>query len=435
MARQKIIRKLQSYTVDQNQAVPSNSGTLTGTVIELFGRLFNITKAIKGTTNAYDAVPISLQGLKDRQLNTTTPLTGGGDLSANRTLAIDAATTSARGTMSSGDKTKLDGIETGATADQTATEIRAALLTVDGAGSGLDADLLDGLDSSAFASYGGLDTKNSVRAASTGNLTLSGTQTVDGVALVAGDRVLPKNQTTASQNGIYVVATGAWSRAADADTSARVTSGLEVRVEEGTINAGLKYYLSTASPITLDTTALSFSLSAGSGGGGGGSFAVERNNSTVLASATTLDFSSIFSVVADGASEADISLTYGTTAGTVAEGNDGRLSAIYKFSRSGSITGPITGGVWESVFRPRTLTRFRVLFDVAVTTSTTVVLMRRTSGGTVTQIATVTLTTGNFQGTQTGLSVALVDGDSLRVDVTTTGATGGSGLSAFAEAL
>ena len=60
------------------------------------------------------------------------------------------------------------------------------------------------------AARSGLDFKDSVRATTTANITLSGTQTVDGVALVVGNRVLVKNQSTASQNGIYVVASGAW---------------------------------------------------------------------------------------------------------------------------------------------------------------------------------------------------------------------------------
>jgi len=61
----------------------------------------------------------------------------------------------------------------------------------------------------------GLDVKNSVVVASTTNLTLSGTQTIDGVSVSAGDRVLVKDQNTATENGIYVCAAGAWSRSAD----------------------------------------------------------------------------------------------------------------------------------------------------------------------------------------------------------------------------
>ena len=63
-----------------------------------------------------------------------------------------------------------------------------------------------------------------MKAASTANLTLSGTQTVDGIALVAGDRILAKDQTTTSANGIYVVAAGAWARALDQDSWAEVPS-------------------------------------------------------------------------------------------------------------------------------------------------------------------------------------------------------------------
>src|SRR5262245_18827628 len=68
----------------------------------------------------------------------------------------------------------------------------------------------------------GLAWSDTVRAATTANITLSGTQTIDGVAVVAGDRVLVKNQTTASENGVYVVAAGAWTRATDADSEAEL---------------------------------------------------------------------------------------------------------------------------------------------------------------------------------------------------------------------
>jgi hypothetical protein len=98
--------------------------------------------------------------------------------------------------------------------------------------------------------------KAACRAASTANLTLSGTQTIDGVVLIANDRVLAKNQTTAAANGIYVVAAGAWSRAADNDSSAEM-SGAVVAVNEGTSNADSRWACTTDA-ITLDTTALTF---------------------------------------------------------------------------------------------------------------------------------------------------------------------------------
>jgi hypothetical protein len=105
----------------------------------------------------------------------------------------------------------------------------------------------------------GLDPKASVRVATTANITLSGTQTIDGVAVVAGDRVLVKNQTTGSQNGIYVVATGAWTRAIDADSNAKVTPGMYTFVEDGTVGSASGWNLITKAPITVGTTALVFS--------------------------------------------------------------------------------------------------------------------------------------------------------------------------------
>jgi phage-related tail fiber protein len=112
----------------------------------------------------------------------------------------------------------------------------------------------------------GLSWKDEVRAASTGNLTLSAAQTIDGVAVVAGDRVLVKDQTTQSANGIYVAAAGAWSRAPDADSAAEL-AGMTVSVLEGTVNAGRMYTMSSAvsDPITVGTTNLVYVLVGGSG--------------------------------------------------------------------------------------------------------------------------------------------------------------------------
>lgn len=117
----------------------------------------------------------------------------------------------------------------------------------------------------ADALRSGLDVKQSVRAATTADITLSGEQTIDGVAVVAGDRVLVKNQSTAANNGIYVVAAGSWSRATDADSDAKVTAGLFVFVEEGSSNADAGWVLSTNAPITLGSTSLAFAQFSGAG--------------------------------------------------------------------------------------------------------------------------------------------------------------------------
>ena len=119
-----------------------------------------------------------------------------------------------------------------------------------------------------------LDIKDSVHVASTANVSLtagsSGLEagdTIDGVTLVAGDRVLLKNQTTASENGIYVaVASGGTpARSDDANASAEVTSGMFVFVEEGTTNGDQGFVLTTNNVITLGTTALTFTQFSGAG--------------------------------------------------------------------------------------------------------------------------------------------------------------------------
>lgn len=108
-----------------------------------------------------------------------------------------------------------------------------------------------------------LDGKQSVRVATTENIVLSGAQQIDGVAVVSGQRVLVKAQTTAKDNGIYLVANGAWLRAADANTNAKVTPNLTVMVEEGAVNGDSLWHLVTNGSIELGTTALVFEMLAG----------------------------------------------------------------------------------------------------------------------------------------------------------------------------
>src|SRR5439155_1307445 len=105
-------------------------------------------------------------------------------------------------------------------------------------------------------------TKLPVKAATTVNISLGSAQVIDGVSVVAGDRVLVKNQTTGANNGIYVVASGAWSRATDFDTSADVTAGLTVVVVEGSTNGGKVWLLTTSGAITLGVTSLAFTAIA-----------------------------------------------------------------------------------------------------------------------------------------------------------------------------
>ena len=114
----------------------------------------------------------------------------------------------------------------------------------------------------------GLDFKDSVRVATTANLNLSAPgASIDGISLSSGDRVLVKNQSTASENGIYVWngASSTATRATDADSSSEVTAGMFVFVEEGTVGADQGFVLTTDGSITVGSTSLSFTQFSGAG--------------------------------------------------------------------------------------------------------------------------------------------------------------------------
>ena len=114
----------------------------------------------------------------------------------------------------------------------------------------------------------GIDVKASCRVATVAAITLSGTQAVDGINLVDGDRVLVKDQADAKQNGIYdVVDGGAWTRSSDADNTptGEVTSGMYTFIEEGSVNANAGFVLQTTGTINLGTTELSFVQFTGAG--------------------------------------------------------------------------------------------------------------------------------------------------------------------------
>ncbi len=189
----------------------------------------------------------------------TAPIQSSGG--ATPTISIDAATTSAAGSMSSTDKTLIDGA--------TATDTASTLVKRDSNKRFRAGDPSDPQDVATKAYVdgiaSGLDVKASVRAATTANITLSGEQTIDGVSVVAGDRVLVKNQTAGENNGIYVASASSWARSSDADSNTEVTPNLFTFVEEGTANADSGWTLSNNGSITLGTTALTFSQFSGAG--------------------------------------------------------------------------------------------------------------------------------------------------------------------------
>jgi hypothetical protein len=135
------------------------------------------------------------------------------------------------------------------------------------------ADIKTALDLKASTTYvdaalAGLSWKQSVRVATTTAGTLASSfengDTIDGVTLATGDRILIKDQSTGSENGIYVVAaSGAPTRATDADSAAEIRQA-SMYVEEGTTNADTQWVCTTNAPITLGSTSLTFAqLSSG----------------------------------------------------------------------------------------------------------------------------------------------------------------------------
>lgn len=110
----------------------------------------------------------------------------------------------------------------------------------------------------------GLDVKASVVAGTTANITLSGAQTIDGISLIAGDRCLVKNQTTQANNGIYLVASGAWTRTTDMDAWSEVP-GAFTFVEQGTTQADSGWVCTSNAGGTLGTTAITWSQFSSAG--------------------------------------------------------------------------------------------------------------------------------------------------------------------------
>lgn len=110
----------------------------------------------------------------------------------------------------------------------------------------------------------GLNVKSPCLVATTASITLIGGQTIDGVTVVAGDRVLVKNQSTASQNGIYVVQTTAWTRSTDMDTWAEVPSAFTF-VETGTTQADTGWVCTSDPGGTIGTTAITWSQFSAAG--------------------------------------------------------------------------------------------------------------------------------------------------------------------------
>ena len=237
------------------------------------------------------------------------------------TVTPNLATSSIAGLLTASDFTKL--------ADATADATASKLVIRDGSG---NAKVATPTQAAHIATKGyvdsarqGLDVKQSVRVASTANVAiLTGLEAgdlIDGVTLVAGDRVLLKNQTTTSENGIYVaVASGAASRSSDANGTAdtgELKSGTFAFVEEGTVNADSGFVVSSNGPITVGTDAMNWVQFSGAGAITAGD-GLTQTGTTINAVGTT-------DRISVSANAIDIASTYAgqstiTTLGTITTG-------------------------------------------------------------------------------------------------------------------
>ena len=188
---------------------------------------------------------------------------------------LPVATGSTVGTMSAADKAKLDAatdantasaiVRRDASGNFTAGTVTAGTVTgLANPTNGSDAANKSYVDASAA----GLTVKQAARAATTANVTLAGGApvTLDGLTLVASDRILVKNQATNTENGIYYVSTlgsgsnGTWTRTTDADTGAELDTGTYIFISSGTANANAAYTMVTQGPITLGTSPIVWAL-------------------------------------------------------------------------------------------------------------------------------------------------------------------------------
>lgn len=112
------------------------------------------------------------------------------------------------------------------------------------------------IDTAVQSAAAGIVSKPSVRLVATSNVSLSGLSAIDGVTPVAGDRVLLTAQTTASQNGPYIAASGSWTRSTDADQTGEITPGSTWYVSEGATNSATTWRVSNTGTITIGTTAI-----------------------------------------------------------------------------------------------------------------------------------------------------------------------------------
>ena len=251
------------------------------------------------------------------------------------TVQPNLASSSIPGVMSTADKIKLDA--------STAEATVSTLVIRDAAGNFKAATPTDAAHVATKgyvdAARSGLDVKDSCRVATTAPINiatdLNNGDVIDGITLVTGDRVLVKNQTTATENGIYVAtATGA---------GTNVTPGAFTFIEQGTTNADSGWVLTTDGAITIGTTALAFAQFSGAGQITAGAGLTKTGN--------TIDVVGTADRITVNADSIDIASTYVgqtsiTTLGTIATGTWNASTILVNKGGTGVTTLTLNGIVY-----------------------------------------------------------------------------------------
>jgi len=281
------------------------------------------------------------------------------------TISIDAADSDSAGSMSSAHYNLVNGatdnntastlVKRDADGDFAARDIDARMVILSGTTTNAtDAATKAYVDSVAQ----GLDVKESVHVATTANLaSLSGLLTIDGHTIEAGQRVLVKNQTTASQNGIYVADSSSWSRADDFDGTPAVDTGAFTFVEYGTVNGGTGWVLTTTGTITIGTTGLTFTQFSGGGtftaGDAlsltGSEFDVKYDNSTIGINGSNQIEVKDNGITSGKMAAGSVELNTDTVTGTLAIANGG--TGASSVADNLVFAGPSTGGPSAPSFR------------------------------------------------------------------------------------
>ena len=281
------------------------------------------------------------------------------------TISIDAADSDSAGSMSSAHYNLVNGatdnntastlVKRDADGDFAARDIDARMVTLSGTTTNsTDAATKGYVDSVAQ----GLDVKESVHVATTANLaSLSGLLTIDGHTVEVGQRVLVKNQSTASANGIYLAAESTWSRADDFDGTPAVDTGAFTFVEYGTANGGTGWVLTTTGTITIGTTALTFTQFSGGGtftaGDAlsltGSEFDVKFDNSSVGVNGSNQLEIKDNGVTSGKMAAGSVELNTDTVTGTLAIANGGTGASTVADNLV--FAGPSTGGPSAPSFR------------------------------------------------------------------------------------